>query len=198
VDDSPKPTFLDLARAFANIGLTSVGGAVGPLRYVLVRQQRWLSEVELAEMFGIAQALPGAVAANVAVMLGDRFAGLLGSFSALFGLIVPSLIVALLLVQFATNLAAVNPRFAAAEFAVTAAVCGIFVSNGIRVISQLWSGAPNLQLTWRCARVAISALGILLVASLHVFVPLAMIVMLAVSFLIEMRLRHLGLEDVAP
>jgi len=185
-----------LALAFANIGLTSVGGAAGPLRYVLVKQRRWLSEVELAELFGVAQALPGAVAANVAVMLGDRFAGPLGLFSALFGLIVPSLTIALLLVHFATNLAAVNPRFAAAEFAVTAAVCGIFVSNGIRVIWQLWSGAPDLHVAWRCARLAISALGILLVAGFHVFVPLAMIIMLVVSLIVELRLgRHD--EDIA-
>jgi chromate transporter len=188
VSDSRKPTFIDLALAFANIGLTSVGGAAGPLRFVLVKQRRWLSEVELAEMFGVAQALPGAVAANVAVMLGDRFAGPLGMFSSLFGLIVPSLAVALLLVRIATNLAAVNPRFAAAEFAVTAAVSGIFVSNGVRVIWQLWSGAPDLRLTWRCARLAISALGIILVASFHVFVPLAMIVMFAFSLLVELRL----------
>jgi chromate transporter len=189
VSDSRKPTFVDLALAFANIGLTSVGGAAGPLRYVLVKQRKWLSEVELAEMFGVAQALPGAVAANVAVMLGDRFAGPLGLFSSLFGLIVPSLVVALSLLRIATNLAAVNPRFAAAEFAVTAAVSGIFVSNGIRVIWQLWSGAPDLRLAWRCARLAISALGIILVAGLHVFVPLAMVVMFACSLPVEMRLR---------
>ena len=189
VSDSRKPNFIDLALAFANIGLTSVGGAAGPLRYVLVKQRRWLSEVELAEMFGVAQALPGAVAANVAVMLGDRFAGPLGLFSALAGLIVPSLTIALLLVRIATNLASVNPRFAAAEFAVTAAVCGIFVSNGIRVIWQLWSGAPDLRLTWRCARLAISALGILLVAGFHVFVPFAMIVMFAFSLLVETQLH---------
>lgn len=197
VSDSPKPTFIDLALAFANIGLTSVGGAAGPLRYVIVKQRRWLSDVELAEMFGVAQALPGAVAVNVAVMLGDRFAGPLGLFSSLAGLIVPSLTIALVLVRIATNLANANPRFAAAEFAVTAAVCGIFVSNGIRVLWQLWTGAPNLHLTWRCARLAIAALGIVLVAVLHVFVPLAMIVMFAASLGVEMRLRRLGREDAA-
>ena len=196
VSDSPKPTLWSLVVAFANIGLTSVGGAGGPTRYVLVKQRNWLSEVELAEMFGVAQALPGAVAANVAVMLGDRFAGPLGLFSALAGLIVPSLAIALLLVRIATNLAAVNPRFAAAEFAVTAAVSGIFVSNGVRVIWQLWSGAPDLRLTWRCARLAISALGILLVAGFHVFVPLAMIVMFTCSLFVELRLPKY--EESAP
>jgi hypothetical protein len=97
--------------------------------------------------------------------------------------------VALALLRIATNLAAVNPRFVAAEFAITAAVAGIFVSNGIRVIWQLWCGAPDLRLTWRCARLAISALGIVLVAGFHVFVPLAMGVMLVCSLPVELRLR---------
>ena len=82
-----------------------------------------------------------------------------------------------------------RPTLPDVDVLLTAAVSGIFVSNGIRVIWQLWSGAPDLQLTWRCARLAISALGILLVAGFHVFVPLAMIVMFACSLPVELRLR---------
>jgi len=170
------------------VGLTSVGGAAAPIRHVIVKQRRWLGEGELAEYFGLAQALPGATAVNIAVMLGDRFAGPLGVLAACLGLIVPSLLIAIAMAQAATLLAAANPRFAAAEVAVTAAVAGIFISNGIRVIAQIWNDSPDMQLTWRSARVAISALGILLVAGLGVFVPLAMIVMVALSVPLEMRL----------
>jgi hypothetical protein len=44
VNDSPKPSLLDLALGWMTIGLTSVGGAGGPLRHVIVKQRRWLSE----------------------------------------------------------------------------------------------------------------------------------------------------------
>jgi chromate transporter len=189
VSDLAKPTVLDLLIGFTNIGLTSVGGAGGPLRHVIVKQRRWLSEGELAEMYGIAQALPGATAVNIAVMLSDRFAGPLGPLAALAGLIIPSLLIALALAGIATRLAAVNARFAAAEIAVTAAVAGIFISNGVRLIAQIWGGAPDLRAAWRCARLAISALGVVLVAGLHVFVPLAMLILIAASMLIETRLR---------
>jgi chromate transporter len=192
VDHSPKPTLLDLALGWMNIGLTSIGGAAGPLRHVIVKQRRWLTEGELAELFGIAQALPGATAVNVAVMLSDRQAGPLGPVAALAGLIVPSLLVALALAVFATRLAAVNARFAAAEIGVTAAVAGIFISNGIRVVAQIWSDAPDVPLVWRCTRVAISALGIVLVAGLHIFIPLVMLVLLALRMLVEMRLRGIA------
>jgi chromate transporter len=189
VTEPENPSLLALFTGWVNIGITSVGGAAGPLRHVIVKQRRWLTETELAELFGIAQALPGATAVNIAVMLSDRFAGPLGPLVALTGLIVPSLVIAIVLADLATNLAAVNARFAAAEVAITAAVAGIFISNGIRLIKLIWNGSPDLRASWRCARLAISALGVVLVAGLHVFVPFAMLIMIAVSMLVETRLR---------
>ena len=177
VSDSKTPSLLDLAIGFANIGLTSVGGAAGPLRHVIVKQRRWLSDGELAGLFGIAQALPGANAANIAVMLGDLFAGPLGPFAALAGLIIPSLLIAISLAGIATHFASVNVRFAAGEIAVTAAVAGIFIANGSRLIAQLWRDGPDVRAVWRYARLAISALGIVLVSGLHMFVPLAMLLL---------------------
>jgi chromate transporter len=177
-----------------NIGLTSVGGAGGPLRYVIVKQRRWLSEGQFAELYGIAQALPGATAVNYAVMLSDRFAGPLGPLAALAGLIIPSLLLAIALAGIASQLAAVNARFAAAEIGVTAAVAGIFVSNGIRLIAQIWRGTPDVRVAWRAARLAISALGVVLVAGLHMFIPFAMLVLISLSMIVETRLRGVANE----
>jgi len=143
VTESDKPSLLALFTGWANIGLTSVGGAAGPLRHVIVKQRKWLTETELAELFGLAQALPGATRVNIATMLGERFAGPLGPIASLAGLIVPSLIVAIVMADVATNLAAVNIRFAAAETAITAAVAGVFIANGLRLIWLLWRGAPE-------------------------------------------------------
>jgi chromate transporter len=189
VIESPKASLLDLFLGWMNVGLTSVGGAAGPLRHVIVKQRRWLTETELAELFGIAQALPGATAVNIAVMLGARFAGPLGPLAALAGLIIPSLVVAIALSSVATQLAATNVRFAAAETAITAAVAGVFISNGLRLIGLIWRGSPDIAALWRYARLAISALGVLLVAGLHLFVPFAMLIMIAASMAIESRLR---------
>ena len=189
VNESSKPSLLALALGFMNIGLTSVGGAAGPLRHVIVKQRRWLSEAEYGGLMGIGQALPGAVAVNVAVMLGDRFAGPLGPLAALAGLIVPSLIIAITLVGIATRLAASNVRFAAAETAVTAAVAGIFIANGVRLIAVIWRESPDLHLAWRCARLTISALGIVLVVGFHLLVPVAMIILIVASMLVESRRR---------
>jgi chromate transporter len=188
VSDSPKPSLLDLLLGWMNIGLTSVGGAGGPLRHVIVKQRRWLTEGELAELFGIAQVLPGATAVNLAVMLSDRFCGPLGVIAALTGFILPTMLVAIALAGFATQLASVNPRFAAAEVAITAAVAGVFVSNGFRLMMQLWTDMPEVAAVWRCARIAVGALGVLLVAGLHMFIPFVVLILVALSLLVELRL----------
>jgi len=179
-----------LALAFAQIGLSSVGGAAAPIRHVLVVRRRWLTEAELAETFAIAQALPGASAANLAVILGDRFAGALGPFATVGGLSLPSLGVALVLVAAATHLSAANARFAAAEAGVSAAVAGLFVSNGVRLAWRLWHDAPALRRRWRGARLGISLAGVALVAGLHVFIPVVLVGLAATSFGIEFALRR--------
>jgi chromate transporter len=189
VDETEKPSLWALFTGWMNIGITSVGGAAGPLRHVIVKQRRWLTESELAELFGVAQALPGATAVNIAVMLGDRFAGPLGPLVALAGLIIPSMLIAIGLATFATQLAATNARFAAAETAITAAVAGVFIANGVRLMKLIWDGSPDIKAIWRYARLAISVLGALLVAALHLFVPFAMLILIALSMTIEWKLR---------
>jgi chromate transporter len=188
-EQKSRPSLLAIALAFTTVGLTSVGGAAGPFRHVIAVQRQWVSESELAELFGLGQALPGAVVVNVAMLLGPRFFGTLGSLVAIAGLVIPSMLIAMAISGIATNLASTNARFAAAELAVTAALAGIFVSNGVRVLTLLWGDSLDVKLTWRCARMAIGVLGTLLVAGLHVIVPLAMIVLVALSMLVEWRLR---------
>jgi chromate transporter len=184
-----KPSLLEILTGFMTIGLTSIGGAAGPFRHVAVVQRRWLTEREFAELYGLGQALPGSVVMNVATMLTDRLAGPLGPLAALAGLIIPAMVLAIVLSGIATNLAAANARFAAGEVGVTAAIAGVFASNGVRVLAQLWSDTPDVKLTWRCTRIAIGALGVVLVVGLHIIVPLAMIVLVALSLLVEWRLR---------
>jgi chromate transporter len=189
VTDPPKPTLLDLALAFMNVGLTSVGSAAAPLRHVLVRRRRWYSENDFAEVQGLAQALPGAVGINVAVMTGDRYARPFGPLAAAAGLVVPSLLVAVALATVATRLAAANVRFAAAETAVTAAVAGMLLSNGLRLVGLLWRDSPDKRFSWRAARLGISLLGFVLITGLHVPIQATLLVLIPVSFYVETR-RH--------
>lgn len=187
MNEPAKPTLLALATGFVQVGLTSVGGAAAPLRNVVVVRRRWLSETEFSELFGIAQALPGATAANLAVIIADRFAGPLGSLCALAGLCIPSMLVAIGLAASAVKLSEASPRFAAAEMAVTAAVAGLFVSNGLRLAAALWREPSGGGYGWRGARLAIGASGIVLIVGFHVMIPVALVVLAAASLILEWR-----------
>lgn len=181
-----------LFLGFAQVGLTAVGGAVSPLRYVLVVRRRWMSEGELAEGLAIAQALPGASAANLAVMVADTMGGRFGPLWALLGLCGPPLVVALTLATFATRLSATNVRFAAAETAVTAAVAGLFISNGIRLAWRLWRDNPKVARGWRGARLALSVSATTFVAGLHFWIPAVMVGVAATSFALETARRRVS------
>lgn len=184
-----KLSFLALVLAFVQVGLSSVGGAAAPIRHVLVVRRRWLTEGELAETFSISQALPGASAANLAVIVGDRFAGAPGALATMIGLCLPSLIVALVLATVATRLSATNVRFAAAEAAVTAAVAGLFISNGMRLAWRLWHDATELRRRWRAARLTISLAAVVLVAGLHLWIPAVLVLLAACGFVLERATR---------
>lgn len=159
------------------------------MRHVIVVQRRWISEGELAELYGLGQALPGSVVVNVATMLCDRFAGPLGPLAAVAGLVVPAGIVAIVLAGFATQLAAQNARVAGALAGITAALAGVFVANGLRVLAGLWRESPDVNVLRRSARVAIGALAIVLVIGLHLIVPVAMVIVVTVSILFDWRVR---------
>jgi chromate transporter len=179
---------VDLAAAFAQIGVTSVGGAAAPLRHVIVKQRGWLSEAEFSETFGICQALPGATAANMAVILGQRTGSVFGPLAALSALCVPSMLIAIAIATFATHAASHEPRFAAGETAVAAGAAGLFIANGTRLAWALWRASGEGGLVFRSLRLAIIASGIVLVAGFRLWIPAAVVVLVLASFAVD-RLR---------
>lgn len=81
----PRISARDLFLAFTGITLASFGGALFWSRRAIVERHRWLSEHEFVEILALAQLLPGANGVNLAVLIGYRFDGVRGAFSALAG-----------------------------------------------------------------------------------------------------------------
>ena len=90
VDISPAGVSLAaIFREFLIIGATSFGGVVPYLRGRLVVKRRWLDDRDFVEMLSMSQSLPGLNATNMAVLLGDRLRGGLGSFAAIVAICLP-------------------------------------------------------------------------------------------------------------
>ena len=63
------------------------------MRKKFVDELKWIEEEEMLNLAAIAQSTPGAVAVNASILVGFRMAGILGSFVAILGTVLPPLII---------------------------------------------------------------------------------------------------------
>ena len=74
---------------FLIIGATSFGGVVPYLRGSLVTKRQWIDDKEFVEMLSISQSLPGLNATNMAVLVGEKLGGVMGSIAGVIGVCLP-------------------------------------------------------------------------------------------------------------
>ena len=78
---------------FLIIGATSFGGVVPYLRGSLVIKRRWIDDKEFVELLSISQSLPGLNATNMAILVGEKLRGALGSVAAIIGVCLPGAVI---------------------------------------------------------------------------------------------------------
>ena len=93
------PTVGAIFISFVKIGALLIGGGYAMLPLLedeMVRRRKWATSDEMADFFALAQVLPGVIAVNTAMLVGNRLRGLAGNLAASLGLLVVpfSLIVA--------------------------------------------------------------------------------------------------------
>ncbi len=92
-----------LFYVFAKIGLFTLGGGYAMLPLMereLVDRRAWLSRREFLDTVAVAQAAPGIMAINVAILAGYKRARTWGSFWAALGAALPSFVIILLIAVF--------------------------------------------------------------------------------------------------
>lgn len=101
---SPIRAVWQVFLVFLQLGLSSFGGPVAHLGYfreALVRERRWLSEQDYADLVALCQFLPGPASSQVGMGIGLMRAGHAGALAAWLGFTMPS---ALLLIVAALGL----------------------------------------------------------------------------------------------
>lgn len=101
----PTVSLWEVFLTFFLIGATSFGGGVvAYLRNSLVVKKAWLDEEGFMAALEISQALPGLNATNMAVIVGDRLRGPVGSALAFLGMTLPGgILVFILGIVYASN-----------------------------------------------------------------------------------------------
>ena len=85
------PTVGGIFVSFVKIGALLIGGGYAMLPLLedeVVRRRKWATSGEMADFFALAQVLPGVIAVNTAMLVGNRLRGLAGNVAAALGLLV--------------------------------------------------------------------------------------------------------------
>ena len=139
-DDSPAPSLAGISRttlflSFLKMGLLGFGGVLPWARRVIVDERCWLDDREFAELIGLCQVLPGPNVVNLAVIIGARTHGPIGSLMAVTGmLLVPVGLVLLIAIFYAAVSHAAVARNAIAG--ASAAAAGLILGTALRLLLQ--------------------------------------------------------------
>ncbi|HEY1148020.1 MAG TPA: chromate transporter [Pseudoduganella sp.] len=126
-----------LFKLFSQMALLGFGGVL-PFAYrYLVERSRWLSDSEFAQLLSIAQLLPGPTICNLAVIVGQRFAGTGGALAALAGLLVAPFFIVIALGVGYQELAT-SALFAHALQGMAAAAAGLILATAGKLARGMW------------------------------------------------------------
>lgn len=98
-----KNIYLQLFTSFMKIGAFTFGGGWAMIPLIereVVDKHKWISREEFIDELAVAQSLPGILAVNISVLVGNKLRGVKGSLAAALGTILPSFVIILLIAMF--------------------------------------------------------------------------------------------------
>ncbi len=145
--------FLQLFVTFFKIGAFTFGGGWAMISIIereIVDKHHWLGKEEFLDLLAVAQSLPGVLAVNISVAVGDKLRGVKGSVCAALGTILPSFMIILAIAIFLTpdmikNNSILSPVFKGIRPAVVALI-----------IAPVISAAKAARLNWKTAIIPIA------------------------------------------
>lgn len=119
----------------------------------VVDKHRWIETAEFLDLLALAQSLPGILAVNISVSVGDKLRGMKGSVAAALGTIMPCFLIILTIAIFLTpDLITGNPTVAAIFRGIRPAVVALIVAP---VITSAKAAKIGWSTAWIPAVVAL-------------------------------------------
>ncbi|MBR6746065.1 MAG: chromate transporter [Muribaculaceae bacterium] len=97
--------FIQLFITFFKIGAFTFGGGWAMISIIekeIVEKHRWIGKEDFLDLLAVAQSLPGILAVNISVAVGDKIRGNRRSIVAALGTILPSFLIILTIAIFLT------------------------------------------------------------------------------------------------
>ncbi len=138
--------FWKLFSTFFKIGAFTFGGGWAMISIIekeIVEHHKWIDKKDFLDLLAVAQSLPGILAVNISVAVGDKVKGLKGSMMAALGTILPSFIIILAIAIFLT------PDIIKSNPTITAIFKGIRPAVVALIIAPVITSAKAAGITWR-------------------------------------------------
>lgn len=137
---------------FFKIGAFTFGGGWAMISIIereIVDKRHWIDREEFLDLLAMAQSLPGILAVNISVAVGDKIKGRRGSIAAALGTIMPSFVMILIIAIFLTpDLINNNPTLSAIFKGIRPAVVAL-------IIAPVLTSAKAAKLNWKTAFIPI-------------------------------------------
>lgn len=171
---------------FVKIGPVTFGGGYAMISLIereVVERHQWIKEEEIADVFALAESIPGAIAINSATFIGHRLAGVKGAIAAMFGLMLPTFIIVTAL-SIGYLFLQGNPKIDAAFQGIRAAIVALIIYAAYKI-------GRTAILDWTTLVTSIVTVVVLLSFQLH---PIVVIMSGAVAGIVQVYIKErLGL-----
>ncbi|MCM1005060.1 MAG: chromate transporter [Prevotella sp.] len=148
-NDVERPALSSLLLSFLKIGAFTFGGGWAMISIIereIVDKHAWIRRDEFLDLLALAQSLPGILAVNISVAVGDKTRGRIGAVAAALGTILPSFLIILAIAIFLTPDLIKNNRTLSAIFmGIRPAVVALIIAP---VISSAKAAKLTLKTFW--------------------------------------------------
>ena len=193
-----KKILFDLFVVFLKIGAFTFGGGWAMISIIekeIVDKKRWVSKEEFLDLLAVSQSIPGILAVNMAVAVGDKMRGRKGALCAALGTILPSFFMILTIAIFLT------PDMIKSNETLNNIFRGIRPAVVALIIAPVISSARAAKISWKT--IAIPIVVALLIWSKLPYIsnPIVFILLGGIGGYIWIRRKHAkiskGKEGVA-
>jgi len=135
--------YVELFLEFFKLGLFTIGGGMAMLpliQDIVVEKKGWMSEEEAVDCMAVGQSLPGVIAINMATYIGRQKKGFSGALCATAGVILPSFIIIILIVELLEGLGD-SAWLAGAMTGIKAAATGLIGYSAYKIGKKILTGA---------------------------------------------------------
>ena len=147
-----RSIYLRLFTTFFKIGAFTFGGGWAMISIIekeIVDRHHWLDREEFLDQLAVAQSLPGILAVNISVAVGDRLRGTKGSVCAALGTILPSFMIILAIAIFLT------PEVIKSNETVSSIFKGIRPAVVALIVAPVISSARSARIGWKTVAIPV-------------------------------------------